>query len=128
MEKKTKIFFDGNCVLCDWEISHYQRVAPELFELLDISDPTFDATKYGFSPEALSIDMHVLTPQGELKIGVDAFAHIWSRIPKFRKLEKLIRLPVIYSLIKLAYKVFTKVRPYLPKISAIWFITFITNL
>jgi predicted DCC family thiol-disulfide oxidoreductase YuxK len=112
---KTKIFYDGNCVICDWEISHYQRIAPHLFELLDISDASFDAAKYGFSPKALEVDMHVLTPDGELKIGVDAFAHIWSRMPKFQLAHKLISLPVVNPLAKVGYKAFTIVRPYLPK-------------
>jgi predicted DCC family thiol-disulfide oxidoreductase YuxK len=115
MKNKTKIFFDGNCVVCDWEISHYQRIAPHLFELIDISDPHFNADQFGFSPEALNIDMHVLTPEGELKIGVDAFAHIWSRIPKLRFANKLINLPLVYPAAKIGYKIFTKVRPYLPK-------------
>jgi len=115
LKNKTKIFYDGNCVVCDYEISHYIRVAPELFELLDISNPAFDSVKYGLNPKALEVDMHVLTPEGEVKIGVDAFAHIWSRIPRYKLADKLIRLPGIYSLAKIGYKGFTVIRPYLPK-------------
>lgn len=115
MEKKSKIFVDGNCVVCSWEISHYKRIAPELFELVDISDPSFDAAKYHLSPKAVNVDMHVLTPEGELRVGVDAFAHIWSRIPRLNLADRLIRSPIVYPLAKMGYRLFTVVRPYLPK-------------
>jgi len=115
MEKKSKIFVDGNCLVCDWEISHYKRMAPDLFDLVDISDPEFDASSFGLSLIAVNKDMHVLTPEGELKIGVDAFAHIWSRIPKFQTAEKLIASPIVNPMAKFGYKIFTIMRPYLPK-------------
>jgi predicted DCC family thiol-disulfide oxidoreductase YuxK len=108
---KSKILFDGNCVVCDLEISHYKRLAPDLFELIDISSPSFDAARYGLTKQDVDRDMHVLTPEGELCIGVDAFAHIWSRLGRYRKLAPLINYPCA----KAGYKVFTKVRPYLPK-------------
>jgi len=109
------IFVDGNCVVCSWEISHYKRAAPHLFELVDISDTNFDANRYGFSPDAVNVDMHVLTQTGELKVGVDAFAHIWSRIPQLKYADRLIRLPVLYQAAKVSYRLFTILRPLLPK-------------
>lgn len=113
--EKTKIFVDGNCIVCDFEVSHYKRIAPELFEIIDISHPDFDATKYGLNKEEVNLNMHAFTPSGELKIGVDAFAHIWSRIQKYRFASKAIELPVINQLAKLGYFVFARNRHWLPK-------------
>ena len=112
---KTKILFDGNCIVCDMEISHYKKIAPELFELLDISAPTFDAGSFGLTVEAVMRDMHVFTPEGQLRVGVDAFAHIWDRIEKFRWMASCVRMPLVYPLAKFGYKLFTVVRPWLPK-------------
>ena len=112
---KSKILFDGNCIVCDFEISHYRRVAPDLFEMVDISSPQFQASHYNLTKEAVDKDMHVLTPDGDLRIGVDAFAHIWSRIPRYQVFSRWIQAPGIYPVAKLGYKVFTVVRPYLPK-------------
>jgi len=112
---KTKIFVDGNCIVCDFEISHYKKIAPDLFEIVDISHPDFNAGLHGLTQEAVNLNMHVLTPEGELRIGVDAFAHIWSRIEKYKVASKLIQLPVLKSGARLGYKVFTVVRPFLPK-------------
>ncbi len=112
---KSKIFVDGNCIICDYEIAHYKRIAPELFEIVDISQANFDASQFGLTAEAVNKNMHVLTPSGDMQVGVDAFAHIWSRIPKYQFGTKLIRLPIINSLAKCGYWFFTIIRPYLPK-------------
>ena len=115
MPSKTKILYDGNCVVCDVEISHYRRVAPEDFELVDISAPEFDAAAYGVTKAAVDRDLHVLAPDGSIKIGVDAFAHIWSRIPRYAWASRAIRAPGIYAAAKAGYRAFTVARPYLPK-------------
>lgn len=115
MTEKTKILVDGNCIVCDFEISHYKRIAPDLFEIIDISGPAFDATRYRLTAEAVNKHMHVLTPEGETKKGVEAFAHIWSLIPKYRFASKVIKWPVIHGLAKIGYRIFADLRPLLPK-------------
>lgn len=112
---KTKIFVDGNCIVCDFEISHYKKMAPDIFEIVDISDPNFDASKYGLKFEDVNKNMHVCTPEGQVLIGVDAFAHIWSRLEKYQWGSKVIKAPGVYGVAKIGYKAFTIVRPYLPK-------------
>lgn len=113
--KLSKIFVDGNCIVCDWEISKYKQMAPTEFEIVDISDPSFDAARYGLTPEKVNRHMHVLTPDGDVLIGVDAFSHIWTRIPKLNWASKAIHWPVVYPLAKVGYEVFVVVRPWLPK-------------
>lgn len=115
MTSRTKIFVDGNCIVCDLEIAHYKRIQPEAFEIVDISDPAFDALKFGLTTEAVNKHMHVMTPEGEIKIGVEAFAHIWSRIPKYKWAKKAVELPVVSSVAKIGYAGFALVRPWLPK-------------
>lgn len=115
MTNKTKIFVDGNCIVCDLEISHYKRIAPEAFDIVDISDKSFDAAKFGLTADAVNKHIHVQTPEGEMKIGVDAFAHIWSRIPKYAVANKLVKLPGVNSLAKVGYAGFATIRPWLPK-------------
>ncbi len=115
MNSKTKIFVDGNCIVCDMEISHYKRLQPEAFDIVDISAPGFDAKAFGLTSEAVNKHVHVQTPSGEIKIGVDAFAHIWTRIPKYHWADKLIRMPVIHGAAKVGYASFAAIRPWLPK-------------
>jgi len=113
---KTKIFVDGNCIVCSSEISHYKSTEPDKFDIIDISSNDFIAEKYNLTPEAVNKNMHAITPEGEVVIGIDAFAHIWSRIEKYSFGEKVIKLPVVYQLAKVGYRVFAScVRPLLPK-------------
>lgn len=112
---KTKIFVDGNCIVCDTEVAHYKKIAPETFEIVDISAPDFDAAAFGLTADAVNREMHVLTPEGEVKTAVDAFEHIWSRLPKYEWASKLIKKPGIYQTAKIGYKIFAANRHLLPK-------------
>lgn len=115
MNRVSKIFVDGNCVVCDFEVSHYKRIAPADFEIIDISNPSFDAKAFGLSAEAVNKHLHVQTPEGDVLIGVEAFAHIWSRIPKYRWANKVIHAPGINGVAKIGYTAFAAIRPWLPK-------------
>jgi predicted DCC family thiol-disulfide oxidoreductase YuxK len=115
MNDRSKIFVDGNCIVCDYEISHYKRVAPDLFDIVDISDEKFDASAHGLTAKAVNKHLHVQTPSGEILKGVDAFAHIWSRIPRYSFATKLVNLPIAKSLAQIGYAIFVEVRPWLPK-------------
>ena len=111
----SRIFVDGNCIVCDLEISHYKRIAPKEFEIVDISEASFDAGKFGLTADAVNKHMHVQTPSGEILKGVDAFAHIWTRIPTYKMFSRVIKLPVIHQAAQVGYEVFAAVRPWLPK-------------
>ncbi len=115
MPEKLKILYDGNCIVCDREIAHYSRIRPEAFELVDISAPEFDPSRFGLERAAVDLNLHVLTEAGEVRIGVDAFACIWDRIPGYAIAGRLIRLPVVYSLAKIGYAIFAGNRHLLPK-------------
>lgn len=114
-QNKVKFFFDGNCIVCDLEISHYSRILPEVFELVDISQPSFAAAFYGLDPGAVNEHMHVATEQGEIRVGVNAFAYVWSKIPRYSLASRLIVLPGIYGMAKIGYWIFAKNRHLLPK-------------
>lgn len=112
---KTKIFFDGSCIVCDVGVAHYKRLAPEKFEMIDISAADFEAEKFGLDKKAAQHHMHALTPEGKIVAGVDAFVHIWSLIPSYRLAAWLIQIPVIYFFAKIFYRFFARYRHWLPK-------------
>jgi predicted DCC family thiol-disulfide oxidoreductase YuxK len=111
----TTLFVDGNCIVCDLEMAQYKRAAPELFNLIDISDPAFDATRFGLTARAVNKHIHVMTPRGEIHKGIPAFAHIWSRIPQYQKFSRVILWPGVNQLARVGYELFVLVRPWLPK-------------
>ncbi len=111
----SKIFVDGNCIVCDTEISYYKKIAPTLFEIVDISSPTFDATQFGLTSEAVQRHMHLQTTEGDVLAGIDAFAYIWSLIPKYHWAANVIKWPLVYQLSLVGYEIFARSRHLLPK-------------
>ena len=90
-------------------------MAPAEFDIIDISDVAFKAVQYGLTAEAVNRHMHVQTPDGKILKGVDAFAHIWSRIPKFHWASRWIKVNPIYFCARIGYEIFVQIRPWLPK-------------
>ena len=115
MSERTKIFLDGQCVVCDLEVSHYKRMAPHLFEIIDISDSKFDAAAHGLTTAAVNKHLHVQTPSGEILKGVEAFEHIWSRLPRYQWASRLVKNSVVKSIARVGYAGFVEIRPWLPK-------------
>lgn len=114
--KQTKILFDGDCIVCDFEVQNYKRLAPSIFDIQDISHPQFDASIYGLTSLNVNKHMHVITPDNQVKVGVDAFVHIWERLDKFRYLRRMIGLPIVRPIANVSYDIFASyIRPILPK-------------
>jgi predicted DCC family thiol-disulfide oxidoreductase YuxK len=112
---RLTLFYDGLCPLCSLEVAHYRKRAVEgTVAFVDITDPLFDAARHGLDPRRVHEVMHVKVGD-ELRTGVDAFFALWDVVPGHRWLARLARLPGVYSLLKLLYHGFAKVRPWLPR-------------
>jgi len=115
---KIQLLFDGNCIVCDIEISKYKRMWPEKFELVDISDPGFNPSLFDLTKEAVDFKFHAVK-EGHLLVGVDAFICIWTELghkyPGFKYWAKIAQILPIKVLLSLGYEVFIRIRPVLPK-------------
>jgi DCC1-like thiol-disulfide oxidoreductase len=97
------------------EMMYYRRKHPDIFDMIDISDPSFDASKYNLTKQAVDKHLHLITAQGDLKIGVDAFIHIWSSLEGYQLLSKVVSFKPFYKIAKVGYEGFAFLRPWLPK-------------
>ncbi len=118
-DQRTQIFVDGNCIVCDIEVAHYKRMAPQKFDIINIATPGFQATSHGLDANDVNRHLHVRTPDGRILIGVDAFCHIWMQLWPYRWLARIVRLPGIYQLACLGYQIFARYRYLLPKRRAV---------
>jgi predicted DCC family thiol-disulfide oxidoreductase YuxK len=41
--------------------------------------------------------LHVIDRQGVLRVGVPAFAALWDETPRYRRLARIVRLPVVHQ-------------------------------
>jgi len=107
----VKVFYDGKCGLCSKEINYYIKIAPpNIFEWLDIANNPGDLKKIKVSQYDALMFLHAKDENLKLKIGVDAFILIWSKLKYWRLLSLIIKLPLIYQCTKIVYRTFAKYR------------------
>jgi predicted DCC family thiol-disulfide oxidoreductase YuxK len=108
------LFFDGGCHLCSREIDFFRsRLTPPV-AYVDIADPHFDAASHGVDPKRVHEVMHVKVGD-QVRTSVEAFVAIWDRWPGYRWLSRLAQTPGIRGLFHLAYWLFARIRPWLPR-------------
>jgi predicted DCC family thiol-disulfide oxidoreductase YuxK len=110
------VYFDGLCPLCSREIEVYRKKdLLKQIHFVDIMSPSFDAEAEGLDPKKVHDVFHVKTPDGRILTRVDAFAEIWKTLPGFGLLRWVAEQPTLRPALDLGYRVFAKVRPYLPR-------------
>ncbi|MGH9711390.1 MAG: thiol-disulfide oxidoreductase DCC family protein [Candidatus Acidiferrales bacterium] len=74
------ILYDGGCGFCFWWVHFWQKVIERRgFALKDLQTAAVDGTLQT-SAENLLDDIRVLTSNGEVKSGADAYLHVTRRI------------------------------------------------
>ena len=113
---EVTVYFDGDCHLCSREINHYRKKdSLQRIEFVDIAELNFSAEQHGLDPVFVQQHLHVRLANGDLQTGVNAFIAIWNVLPAYQWMSRLINLPIIRPLANVAYSIFAKIRPYLPK-------------
>jgi demethoxyubiquinone hydroxylase (CLK1/Coq7/Cat5 family) len=106
-----QVCFDGSCPLCRTEISIYQGLkSSTAIEWLDVSTEEAPLPP-GLSKARLMSRFHVTRADGEVLSGARAFVALWSRLPGWRWLSALARIPGAISLMEAAYRGFLIIRP-----------------
>lgn len=54
---------------------------------------------------------HVIKPNGDLISGAAAFVHVWEKLPGFRRLAAIAKLPGALGVMEFGYTNFLKIRP-----------------
>ena len=108
------VLYDGACPLCQREIAHVrglaQRQGDSALCFVDISNNETTAVSDDERATLLA-RFHVQRPDGSRLDGAAAFVEMWSRLPGWRWLAKLARLPGMMVLMEWAYRGFLRVRP-----------------
>ncbi len=114
------VYFDGLCVVCNAEIQHYRRRDRDgRIDFVDIAAPGFDAGAVGLDPREVVRVLHARRADGTLVTGVDTFIEIWSRVPGFGPAARLARRGFVRAGLELGYRLFVRVRPFLPRRKAV---------
>ena len=112
---KVSLYYDGACYLCNMEMDIYRKKDPEgILDLVDISQPHFDASALGLSEKEVNRHFHARDLDGTWYKGVDAFIVIWKTLGIYRPLSYMASSSFSRPLFLAGYEVFARVRPHLP--------------
>jgi predicted DCC family thiol-disulfide oxidoreductase YuxK len=107
-EPNIEVFYDGDCPVCRWEITFYERLDKNAhIRWTNILDLATSDLPSGKTATDLLGKFHVRNlpaqPDQHWHIGVDAFARIWRELPFFKYFAWLFSVPGIRQLAQLAY-------------------------
>ncbi|MCP5271698.1 MAG: DUF393 domain-containing protein [Burkholderiaceae bacterium] len=113
------VLYDGACPLCRREIAHYRGLAgqvdqPTALAFTDVSAPGAPLPA-GQHRDDLLARFHVQHADGRVLSGAAAFVALWARLPGWRWLAAVARVPGVTALMELAYRAFLPLRPTLQR-------------
>ena len=97
-----KVFYNDECKICSLEINHYKKKC-NLIEWKGIHKDNDTLKSIDKTNKQLIRRLH-LEIDNEILVGVDAFIFIWSQIPAYKLLSKIIKLPIIYQIALAVYE------------------------
>ena len=109
--RKTKVYYNSACPVCDAGISYQRRKledSTEGVEWIDVHHFNDSASDVASNIEFVRERLHVVDQCGTIRVGIDAFAELWDKTRGQRMLAKLVRLQGIRTISKWAYNRFAK--------------------
>ena len=100
---KIKVFFNNSCNICKMEIDHYRKHSDDNLEWVDITNNQQAVDLTSKSKEELLRRLHVID-NGQVIGGAKAFIIIWSKIPKYNFLAKILSFKPLFILFHYAYE------------------------
>ena len=100
---KVKVFFNNSCNICKIEIDHYKKHSDDNLEWVDITNNKQAVDLTSKSKEELLRRLHVID-NGQVIGGAKAFIIIWSKIPKYNFLAKILSFKPLFILFHYVYE------------------------
>lgn len=118
------VLYDGGCPLCRREIAHVQKLASGRGDsalcFVDISTEGPGQACAPAERATLLARFHVQRADGTRLHGAAAFVAMWQRLPGWRHLARLAKLPGMLTLLEWAYCGFLRLRPALQRLARRW--------
>jgi predicted DCC family thiol-disulfide oxidoreductase YuxK len=99
-----EVLYNGQCPICAPEVAVYARDAQAVGADMAFTDLNqTDLTAWGLDADSAARRLHLRDSDGHVLAGVPAFIALWSAIPRWRWLARLVALPVIRTIAGLVY-------------------------
>ena len=111
MPRYITMFYDGGCSLCRREVHHYRRLDRDRnVRWIDISVGEDQLAAFGLTRESAMGRLHVLDAAGQVQTGAAAFSVLWSALPYYRWLARIIRYLRLIPVLECFYRPFARWR------------------
>lgn len=105
------VFYDGACPVCRREIGVYRDLMPmQPVDFCDVSQSSSPLPAELTREQALA-RFHVRHADGRVESGARAFIALWERLPYWRWLARIGRVPGVATLMEIVYRGVLRVRP-----------------
>ena len=102
--EQTCVLYNADCPVCSYEINHYAAYSnrEELSIRFDDLNDQNALGAWGLDADTAARRLHVLK-DGNLLSGIDAFLVLWTDMPRYRVLARIVSVPGVYHVACAAY-------------------------
>jgi predicted DCC family thiol-disulfide oxidoreductase YuxK len=102
-ESTTSVLYNANCPVCNFEIQHYAQYSDDNDLPIRFDDLNSDArARWGLDADTAARRLYVLH-DGAMTSGIPAFLVLWSQMPKYSWLGKVVGLPGVKEVASAIY-------------------------
>ena len=98
-----RVYYNQKCTVCNIEISHYKKKNIANLIWVDINTQSKDLKILGKSHKEMMRRLHVVDDK-TIYSGANAFIVLWSNIPNYKLLSKILNLPIIFQVFNIFYE------------------------
>ena len=99
-----KVYYNNSCKICKAEIDLYKKENINEIDWIDITDNYSAELETFKNSKQLLRRLHVKDGDKIIQ-GAEAFLVLWKKIPKYRFLYKILKLPIIFNLFSIIYEI-----------------------
>ena len=102
---RSVVVYDGECSFCRRQIARIQRSdRANQFEYVARQAVGLEQRFPRLAEGDFNTGMRLIDPEGRIHVGADAVYEIARRLPAWRRLAWVYRLPIAHRLVRLVYK------------------------
>ena len=99
-----KVYFNNSCKICKAEIDIYKKQKIQEIDWVDITNNISAEKETLKSDKELLRRLHVKDNEKVFE-GAEAFLLLWKRMPKYRFLYNLFKLPIVFNIFSIIYEI-----------------------
>jgi predicted DCC family thiol-disulfide oxidoreductase YuxK len=102
----AQVYFNGQCRVCNAEMTHYEGIARIASLPICFIDSTRDPesfARYGLRGDHLERRVYLRDGRGHISSGLDALLELWRELPRYRWLARVLSAPGLRQIATVFY-------------------------